>query len=281
MKRVMLALMLFVVSACTRIDAGHVGVVVEQFGDQKGVQDMPVRTGTIFYNPLTEDVYTFPTFFQTVNWSEIAKDKDDNGQHLVMQSIEGAVIKFDVTFTGAFTADSVPRVYVDFRKPADVIVNTYIRNTIREEFSNRANKMQVTDIFGPGRQSLTDSAKASVIRILGRRGIVVEQLAIVGDLRVDPKVQESINAVLTARQRGIEAETKVAQAKAEADQAIQTARGDSASAVIRATGQAEANRKLSASISNDLVAWETVKKWNGTLPTVTGGSTPMIDLRKP
>ncbi len=35
---------------------------------------------------------------------------------------------------------------------------------------------------------------------------------------------------------------------------------------------------LARSITATLVQYETVKKWNGQLPTVSGGSTPLIQL---
>ena len=37
----------------TRVDAGHVGIRVKLAGSDRGVQEMPVVTGWVFYNPLT------------------------------------------------------------------------------------------------------------------------------------------------------------------------------------------------------------------------------------
>ena len=54
----------------TRVDAGHVGIRVKLAGSDRGVQDMPVVTGWVFYNPLTEQIVLFPTSVQNVVWSE-------------------------------------------------------------------------------------------------------------------------------------------------------------------------------------------------------------------
>jgi hypothetical protein len=49
------------VTSCAfeRIDAGHVGIRVNQFGDDKGVDDVVVVTGTVFYNPFTASIFEF------------------------------------------------------------------------------------------------------------------------------------------------------------------------------------------------------------------------------
>ncbi|MGH7436956.1 MAG: hypothetical protein ACRENE_14885, partial [Polyangiaceae bacterium] len=53
----------------TRVDAGHVGIRVKLAGSDRGVQDMPVVTGWVFYNPLTEQIVLFPTSVQNVVWT--------------------------------------------------------------------------------------------------------------------------------------------------------------------------------------------------------------------
>jgi hypothetical protein len=50
--------------SCERIDAGHVGVKVNLYGDNKGVSDVVEVTGMVFYNPITHNIYEFPTFIQ-------------------------------------------------------------------------------------------------------------------------------------------------------------------------------------------------------------------------
>jgi hypothetical protein len=57
-------LLVVLFNSCERIDAGHVGVKVNQYGDNKGVDDVTAVTGMVFYNPLTTRIYEFPTFIQ-------------------------------------------------------------------------------------------------------------------------------------------------------------------------------------------------------------------------
>jgi len=56
------------------------------------------------------------------------------------------------------------------------------------------------------------------------------------------------------------------------------ASGRAKAILTEAQAQAEANRLLSASITPTLVQYEMTKKWNGQMPTVTGGATPLLQL---
>ena len=42
---------------CTeRIDAGYEGIKVKLYGSEKGVQDVSLVTGRVWYNPITESI---------------------------------------------------------------------------------------------------------------------------------------------------------------------------------------------------------------------------------
>ena len=48
--------------------------------------------------------------------------------------------------------------------------------------------------------------------------------------------------------------------------------------VALAEGQAKANRLIRESLAADLLQFEALKKWNGVLPTVTGGAVPFVSV---
>jgi len=56
------------------------------------------------------------------------------------------------------------------------------------------------------------------------------------------------------------------------------ASGRAKAILAEAQAQAEANRLLSASITPTLVQYEMTKKWNGQMPQVTGGATPLLQM---
>lgn len=65
---VVLLALLFMPISCTRIDAGYDGILIKQYGTDRGVQDVSLVTGRVWYNPYTEDVAQYPTFVQTVDY---------------------------------------------------------------------------------------------------------------------------------------------------------------------------------------------------------------------
>src|ERR1044071_1202666 len=73
----------------TRIGAGYVGVEVNLAGSQRGAQDIPVRTGWVFYSPLKTQVIEFPTFVQTVKWTSDVNEGHPINEELVFNSKEG------------------------------------------------------------------------------------------------------------------------------------------------------------------------------------------------
>src|SRR5579872_6162086 len=79
----------------TRVDAGHVGIRVKLAGSDRGIQDMPVVTGWVFYNPLTEQIVLFPTSVQNVVWSVSAHEGKPFDESLTFSSSEGVNINSD------------------------------------------------------------------------------------------------------------------------------------------------------------------------------------------
>lgn len=259
---------------CTRVEPGYVGIRVNLYGSQRGVEDFPIVTGRVWYNPWSEDIYEFPTFLQNVVWDK-AGSIDES---ITFNSIEGAIINADIALSYSFEGDKVPDLFVAFRKGPEEIRDIYMRSQVRDAFSRYAGEMKVVDVFGARKQVLLDRVKTNLEEELGPRGFKIDMVSFVGALRVDERVERSINAVIEATQRAIEAENKVRQSEAEAQQRIATAHGESESLKSIAAGQAEANRIVAQSLTPELVQWQAVQRWNGILPQVTSGGTPFIGV---
>ena len=113
-------------TGCTKVEPGYVGIVVNQYGDQRGVEDFPVHTGRVWYNPITEDVHKFPTFQQRIVWTRTHDEGDPVDQSITFNSIEGAAINVDVGVALTFQGDRVPAIFVEFRREAAEIVSGYV-----------------------------------------------------------------------------------------------------------------------------------------------------------
>jgi len=92
----------------TRINAGYVGVEVNLAGSQRGAQDIPVRTGWVFYSPLKTQVIEFPTFVQTVKWTADINEGHPVNEELIFNSREGQEVRTDVSLSYAIDPARVP-----------------------------------------------------------------------------------------------------------------------------------------------------------------------------
>ena len=73
---------------------------------------------------------------------------------------------------------------------------------------------------------------------------------------------------------------KVKEAEANAKIAIAEAQGNADAMKIKADAEAYYNRTIAASLSPLIIQEDWIQKWNGTVPTVVGGSNMMFDMSK-
>src|SRR5215471_3126508 len=102
-------------SATTRVDAGHVGIRVKLAGSDRGVQDMPVVTGWVFYNPLTEQIVLFPTSVQNVVWTASPHEGQPVDESITFSSNEGVNVNADIGLSFHIDPTLAPKLYGRFR----------------------------------------------------------------------------------------------------------------------------------------------------------------------
>lgn len=74
------------------------------------------------------------------------------------------------------------------------------------------------------------------------------------------------------------AQQKLLTAETEKQTAITKAEAEAETVKIKAEADAEANRILSESLSQNVIEYKKIEKWDGKLPTVTGGNGTIISL---
>jgi regulator of protease activity HflC (stomatin/prohibitin superfamily) len=300
-------------AGCTldRIDAGNVGVKVKLAGSDRGVQDMQLKMGWVFYNPFTEKVIEFPVSVQNIIWTKDPHEGLGPGEKpntaidesITFSSVEGVNANADVGFSFHINPDQAPKLYAKFRQ-TDMhnLAYGYMRNVVRQSFNDVASKMPIQEIYGPGKSKMESDVLAKCRSVLGQDGIEVDQLTINGALRLPQNVAEAINNAMAATQNAIQSENKVRQVKAEAEQAVEVANGKAESARKEAQGQADAllirteaeakarllaanadakaNQTVNSTLTPQVLQYKSVNQWNGQLPTYMGsGAVPMIPVK--
>jgi regulator of protease activity HflC (stomatin/prohibitin superfamily) len=285
----LIVLVVLMSSCVSRIDAAHVGIRVKLAGSSRGVDDIPVVTGWVFYNPLTEQLIKFPTSVQNIVWTKDAHEGTAHDESITFSSSEGVNINSDIGLSFHIEPSMAPHLYLRFRKANLLeLANGYVRNAVREAFNIAASQMPVQEIYGSGKGKLIADVTARLSEQLGKDGIVIDQLTINGALRLPENVAIAINRAMEATQLSIQAENRVRQVKAEAEQAVTQAegqasaarakaRGDADARLITAKAEAKSNLILRYSTSGSVLQYRALERWNGKLPIMNGGNAlPML-----
>src|SRR5205085_803578 len=157
-------------------DAAHVGIRVKLAGSSRGVQDIPVVTGWVFFNVLTEQVIEFPTSVQNVIWTASAHEGRAVDDSITFSSQEGVNINADIGLSFHIEPSLAPHLYLRFRQPDLILLaNGYVRNSVREAFNDVASRMAVQEIYGPGKGKVVSDVSGRLRDVLGKDGFVIDQ----------------------------------------------------------------------------------------------------------
>lgn len=270
--------------ACERIDAGHAGIKINLAGDNRGVDQIPLVTGWVWYNPISEDVLEYPTYVQTGVWTRDPNEGSPKNEELSFNSKEGLIITGDISLSYQLDEKRVPAFYVKFRSDQlDTFTHGFLRNIARDVFNEVAGTYSVEDLYGPRKEEFVRQVKERINAQVAEIGVKIEQFGFIGAPRPPEAVTNAINAKIAATQQAMQVENEIRRAKAEAEKKVAEAEGAAKSQVARAEGEAKANAILAASITDRLIQWRqleiaatTVAKWNGARPMVEGNGSGLL-----
>lgn len=250
-----------------RVDAGYEGIKVNLYGDNKGVDNVNLVTGAVWYNPITTAVYEYPTFVQTVDYEPFSINAKD-----------GSSFTVDPTISLKIVDSKSPEVFVKYRKDniADVI-NTTLYNYVKNAFRIELNKY-TTDELVSKREEFEKAIEDRLTKELLAENFQLEQMT--SGLKYPKTLIQSIDAKNAAIQNALRAENEVKTIEAEAKKKVAAAQGEAEALKIKGDAEAEYNRKISASLSPLIIQQDMIEKWDGKLPTFTGANGTILDASK-
>ena len=256
-------LMLFLFKSCERIDAGHVGVKVNLYGDNKGVSDVTEVTGVVFFNPITHNIYEFPTFIQ---------HKEYTGENsFVVNSKDGSEFHVSPIINYSVQREKVPAIFAKYRRSLEQIEEGFLKTAVFDAFRLATNVYTADELIS-NRQKFEIEVRRILEGQLLKEGFVVNQFT--SNLIYPETFKNAINAKNNAVQAALKAENDVKTAEAEAKIKVAQAEGDAQSMLTRAKAEAEANRMKQTTLTPLLIQLEYVKKWDGRLPVY--GQVPQL-----
>src|SRR5215471_5272220 len=271
---------------CTYIPPGYVGIKVNLYGSQRGVQDIPVLTGRVIYNPWTEKIYDFPTFLQYRSWVQSSNEGRPVDESITFVSLDKIPVNVDVSVAYQFEGTKVPELFIKFRSDPDTIADTYIRSRVRDAFVRSGSELKAMDILGGGIGRLDSEVVRIVDEEMAPIGIRFDYVSVLNRPRIPEAIQDAINRAIESTQRAQQAQNQIAVVKAEAEQKVAAAtgeanatraraQGEADAMLLKATAEAKANQLLAASVTPELVRWQQIRQWKGNVPTYMGGQMPI------
>ena len=252
---------------CTRVDSSEVGIRFNKLSlTEQGKLDASPVTGYVFYNPITTAVHTYPTFVQRVDYEPFTVNTKD-----------AAIFTMDPTMAYYLNRDKAAEVFFKYRKSLEEIQEGYMRTVIYDAYRVTANSYTSDELMA-NRANFEQEVRLMLDSTLTQEGFTVTEFT--SQITPPESLRKMIDAKNAAVQAALKAENEVKQAEANAKIAVAKAQGEVKAMKIKADAEAYYNRTISASLSPMVIQEDWIEKWDGKLPQVSGGNTPLIQIPK-
>ncbi len=255
-------LFLLVTKTFVFIPAGFAGVVYDR---GRGVLKNPLNEGINLMIPFWQSVYLMDTRLQEYTMSmatdEGALRRDDS---LDAPTNDGQQVKIDATVLFRVDPKDAPNVYQSIgTNYVDKVIRTFSRSQIRMVIS----RYSATEIYSEKRQEAEDVMTKEITSLLKDKKINVDKV-LLRSVNFSAQYSKALEDKAVAEQRIKQAEFEVKEAAQRAEAKI-----------AEAKGLTEAQNLQKASLTQEYLQLEAIKKWDGKLPSAVGSSTlPFLNL---
>ena len=284
--------------ACTeKIPAGYIGVVYN--GLNGGVDGEVITQGWHLVAP-TKKVTTYSIGIEQSYLTSEEKGDSPADESFSTPTSDGKSLKVDLEFSYKFDQSKIADTFIMFKgQSGKSVKDTFIKPKMRAWTQEVTAKYPVTDVFGDKRQELNEALDVYLKEKFEPYGIIIDTVNFT-NISTDAETSAAIQKKVTAQQElelaNIEAKTAKVQADKDkevaliaaeqekekasivADQKKIQAEGEAEALRIKAEAEADANRKIAESLTPELIQKQKIEKWNGSVPTVQGESTPIINM---
>lgn len=237
------------------VPAGHRGVVLN-FG---AVDDRILGEGINLRTPIVQSVVKMDTQIQKSQVEAAAASKDLQDTHST------------IALNYHIQPDKVNWIYQNIGKEyRDRIIDPAVQEVIKAV----AARYTAVELINK-REAVSTETKDHLAKRLRDYHIIVDAFSIV-NFKFSPEFSKSIEEKQTAEQKALKAQNDLKRIQVEAEQKIATAKAE-----------AEALRLQKENVSDNLIRLRQVEaqiraieKWNGQLPQVAAGAVPFIDVQK-
>lgn len=250
---IILAAVILLSMSTVRVPAGYCAVLYNMRG---GIEGNVLSQGWHLKSP------TVKTTLYSVSLEQSYLTKGSNGDSknddsFSASSSEGKAIQIDLTYTYQYSSDKVADLFTRFRgQSGREVRDSFIKPNIISWTKEVVANYKVSDILGSERANVNTALTKYLNKKFEQYGIAISNVSLI-NITVDKKTQEAINAKITAQQKAetqaINNKTAIEKAKADAEVQKTEAQAKADAQLIESKAEAEANKKLSSSITDELI----------------------------
>jgi regulator of protease activity HflC (stomatin/prohibitin superfamily) len=273
---VAVAILALFFSSYSVISPGNTGVIFNVWTGSLRT----VPQGIAWRVPFITQVQSYPTALRTYTMVRRSGEGSAQGDDSIdLPTREGQHITQDISVTFNTSEDLAAQVFKAFRG-ADIsdIEATFIRRTIITVAQNTAGQMDLSEVISAKRNELQDGIQTKLAGELNKMGFHLDKVNL-GASHLPQSLEVQMQQKMAAQQQAQQAEYELQKNQMLAKAEVAKAEGEAQATLVRARAQAEANKLLQSTLTPNLIQSKAIDKWNGTLPQVSGGATPFIDLR--
>jgi regulator of protease activity HflC (stomatin/prohibitin superfamily) len=273
---VALLILIGIFSSYSIISPGNTGVVFNIWtGSLRAVPQ-----GIALRIPWITRVQSYPTALRTYTMVKRSGEGSSEGDDSMdLPTREGQHIRQDISVTYNTTEEKAAQVFKAFRgAEIEDIESTFIRRTIITTAQNAAGQMSLSEVISAKRSELEDTIQKNLGAELEKMGFFLDKVNL-GASHLPPVLETQMQQKMAAQQQAQQAEYELQKQQMLAKAAVAKAEGEGQAILVRAKAESEANRLLQSTLTSNLLQSKAIEKWDGTMPEVTGGAVPFIDLR--
>jgi hypothetical protein len=285
------AILAVLATSCTRVSPGYEGIQVDLCADDEKQAVTPLAIGRHFEG-YCENILTYPLYKTRYVFTASEHEGSPVNEQICANDKDGMKHCFDVGVTIRTVKGKAGKVYASFRSYEDNIegiVKGPAFDILRDSFNQVIRNYKAQQVYASKKGEIRDNIRKMFKKRLERDGLTIDELTL-NDYRPPASVVKAIDAKVRVDEEAAKARAEAMKVKAieakktitaeeKAKRAKITADAAAYVRVTKAEAEAKANKKITSSLTRDLIEYTRIKNWDGKLPQVTGSATPLLQMK--
>lgn len=242
-------------SCVTKGDPAADNMRVKLVGSNRGVDNVTLESGWIWYNPITEEIFKYPNSVQTVDYDTFSLNSKDGSKFIV-----------DPTLILQLEEGKGPLVFKTYRKSLDEILNKTFYKYVQDVYRIELNKYTADELISNRNKFETD-VQSHLDSIMHHEHFYLRNVT--SGLKYPPSLEQAIDM-----------KNKVVQDELRAQNEVRLAEAQAKKLIVQAEAEKQANELKTKALTPAILEQMWIEKWDGKLPVYGTVPTLFKDITK-